>query len=102
MLIQPGRAGVDGSAGGTVPARNATATEAVVSLVYSLVPDNLVGAAASMDMLGLITFSVAVGLAALQLGEAGARLLQWVGDVNDVTYAAISARIAECNKAIAA
>ena len=25
-----------------------------------------------------------------------------VGDVNDVTYAAISARIAECNKAIAA
>jgi len=84
MAIQPGRGGLDAPPG-EVPLRNVTATDAVVALFYSLVPENLVGAAADMDMLGLISFSLAFGAAATVSGEGGRRMLQWASDVNTVT-----------------
>jgi Na+/H+-dicarboxylate symporter len=85
LLLQPG-VGMGGDAGeaGPAPIRNTTATEAVVSLVYALVPDNIVASAATMDMLGLITFSLAFGAAALAVGAPGERMLAWVGDFSMV------------------
>ena len=51
-------------------ARGSTA-EALLNVARQVVPDNIVGAAADMNVLGIITFSLMFGLALSSLGGCG-------------------------------
>ena len=84
-LIKPG-VGLEDLApdSGGATFRNTTTTEAMVALVYALVPDNIVASAASTDMLGIISFAIAFGAGALASGEAGERMIAWVADLNAI------------------
>ncbi|MDA1183628.1 MAG: dicarboxylate/amino acid:cation symporter [Acidobacteria bacterium] len=68
-LIKPGvGASFEGVASGTIP--ELTTPNSVLDLVIAIVPENVVAAAATGDMLALIFFSIVLGVAITTLPEA--------------------------------
>ena len=84
-LIRPGAgASFEGVAGGTLP--ELTTPGSPLDLVIDIVPENIVAAAASGDMLALIFFSIVLGLAITTLPETPRQRLM---DLFDAVFQAM-------------
>ncbi|PSC69711.1 dicarboxylate amino acid cation sodium transporter [Micractinium conductrix] len=57
-------------------------TDALLSVARQVVPDNIAGAAVQMNVLGLITFSLMLGLALASLGPSADGVIKAVGVLN--------------------
>ncbi|EYF04107.1 dicarboxylate/amino acid:cation symporter [Chondromyces apiculatus] len=97
-VLQPGEglpdALRDAARGGAVTAAAAPADASPVALIIGMFPDNVIKAAASGDMLALITFSLFFGVGlTLTRTEAAARLRETIQGLYDVTTRLIDAVI---------
>lgn len=66
--------------------RNVTsdAVDVTIGILYAMVPENLVAAAANMDVLGLIVFAIVFAVVATRSGRKGQLLLDLMAAVNKV------------------
>lgn len=83
-LIQPG-AGLEFKAGETDVARLIEGRDdiGVIDILSTLVTPNLIAAAASMELVPLIIFSIVFGAALTTLGDAGRPVIAFFSAVND-------------------
>lgn len=51
-----------------------------------MIPDNIVKAAANLEILGVLTFSIVLGAAIISLGEQGRPLLEFFNSLNEVNF----------------
>lgn len=68
-------------------------TEALLSVARQVVPDNIVGAAVDMNVLGIITFSLMFGLALSSLGSAADGLIKTIGVLNAAVQRMVTAAL---------
>jgi len=84
LFIQPGLSSSDLALSGKVPnAPQITPLEGVLNIIRSMFPPNLVAAAADMNILGLITFSVALGIVLVMMGEKGRPVAEFFESLNE-------------------
>ncbi len=99
-MIQPGNRLSAKSDIGYQPEQNVTLVDSILGVFESLVPENLVQAAYNMDMylvniyffqnevtlyrLGVVSFSLALGVALGHLGDAGEPLFNVFHSLNEV------------------
>jgi len=90
-VIKPGSAlniapppGPDDGDGDHPIAANVSSLDSVLGVFRNIVPDNIIKAAAEMDILGVIFFSIALGGSIIAVGENGEPLLRFFQSLNDV------------------
>ncbi|MEE9312759.1 MAG: dicarboxylate/amino acid:cation symporter [Planctomycetota bacterium] len=87
-VIQPGSAGVEAAAAGAADALPQSlkepkgALESMLQVIKGMFPQNLVGAAANMNVLGLIVFSIVLGGVLSTMGKAGKPVLDFFTSFN--------------------
>jgi len=69
-------------AGNHKPVGNAA--DSIVSLLFSFVPDNVIVAMANLNILGLISISIAIGIVINQLGKKARPVLNLVKATNEI------------------
>jgi solute carrier family 1 (high affinity glutamate transporter) protein 1 len=82
-VIQPGVGAESAAAGATVTVVKQTWFEALFDVIRTMVPPNLIQAAAEGSVLGLIVFSLFFGGLLTTLGERGRRVVELAETVND-------------------
>jgi len=71
--------------------QNRTTTDALINVVRELVPPNIVGAAANMNILGILFFSLFFGISLSRLGPDGQTLVNGVTAFNAVISRMVNA-----------
>jgi len=62
---------------------NATPLDSILSVLRSMVPENIVKSSANLDILGVLTFSILLGATIIVLGEKGKPLLEFFESLNE-------------------
>lgn len=83
LLIQPGTYAEVPTDGSVPNAPQKTPLESILDIIRSLFPPNLFKAAVDMNVLGIITFSVALGVVLIMMGDKGHPLIDFFNSFNE-------------------